>query len=88
MHSPPPPALVRREARYSEPRVLRRALYSWAFNKRAWESEPSAEWQHALDWMKRHSLPVSDGLQEHSNRLIEESMQEWSRRSEDSSPNG
>ncbi|GHG37195.1 hypothetical protein [Streptomyces zaomyceticus] len=25
------PALVRREARYSEPRVLRRALYSWAF---------------------------------------------------------
>ncbi|MEU5328755.1 site-specific integrase [Streptomyces parvus] len=54
------PALVRREARYSEPRVLRRALYSWAFNKRAWESEPSAEWQHALDWMQRHSLPVSE----------------------------
>ncbi|MEV4937344.1 hypothetical protein [Streptomyces zaomyceticus] len=185
------PALVRREARYSEPRVLRRALYSWAFDKRAWESEPSAEWQHALDWMQRHSLPVSelmepdvvrraldalgrkidgesaaaktalrkrsafsevlgaavdkgkvltpheqptllakrpydlrragisfwlhsgvdpaecarragqsihvlfryhakflDGLQEHSNRLIEELMQEWSRRSEDSSPTG
>ncbi|MFJ5097967.1 hypothetical protein [Streptomyces sp. NPDC088557] len=29
-----------------------------------------------------------DGLQEHSNRLIEESMQEWSRRSEDSSAEG
>lgn len=29
-----------------------------------------------------------DGLQEYSNRLIEESMQEWSRRSEDSSPTG
>ncbi|WP_349632817.1 integrase [Streptomyces sp. ML-6] len=51
---------MRREARYSEPRVLRRALYSWAFNKRAWESEPSTEWQHALDWMQRHSLPVSE----------------------------
>lgn len=29
-----------------------------------------------------------DGLQAHSNRLIEESMQEWSRRSEDSSAKG
>ncbi|MFD8639213.1 hypothetical protein ACFV14_02780 [Streptomyces zaomyceticus] len=29
-----------------------------------------------------------DGLQEHGNRLIEESMREWSRRSEDSSPRG
>ncbi|WP_256961992.1 integrase [Streptomyces sp. NRRL B-24572] len=29
-----------------------------------------------------------DGLREHSNRLIEESIQEWSRRSEDSSPKG
>ncbi|WP_267888940.1 MULTISPECIES: hypothetical protein [Streptomyces] len=31
---------------------------------------------------------VLDGLQERSNRLIEESMQEWSRRSEDNSPKG
>ncbi|MFI1508382.1 tyrosine-type recombinase/integrase [Streptomyces sp. NPDC020597] len=53
------PALVRSGATYSEPRVLRRALYSWAFNKKAWEKEPVEEWRQALDWMKRNSLPVS-----------------------------
>lgn len=53
------PALVRPGAAYSDPRVLRRALYSWAFNKKAWECEPTEEWLHALDWMKRNSLPVS-----------------------------
>ncbi|WP_346346644.1 hypothetical protein [Streptomyces sp. SID161] len=53
------PAPVRPGAAYSDPRVLRRALYSWAFNKKAWECEPPEEWLHALDWMKRNSLPVS-----------------------------
>ncbi|MEW2195128.1 integrase [Streptomyces microflavus] len=52
------PALVRPGAAYSEPRVLRRALYSWAFNKNAWVQEPQEEWRKALDWMKRNSLPV------------------------------
>lgn len=53
------PALVHPGATYPEPRVLRRALYSWAFNKNAWAQEPSEEWQKALDWMKKNSLPVS-----------------------------
>ncbi|MFJ9431686.1 tyrosine-type recombinase/integrase [Streptomyces sp. NPDC101490] len=53
------PALVLPGAAYSEPRVLRRALYSWAFNKHAWAEEPKEDWCRALDWMKRNSLPVS-----------------------------
>ncbi|WP_412566355.1 integrase [Streptomyces europaeiscabiei] len=54
------PALVESGAAYREPRVLRRALYSWAFNKNAWKSEPREEWQAALDWLQRRSLPVSE----------------------------
>ncbi|MFT9471841.1 integrase [Streptomyces sp. 11-1-2] len=53
------PALVRPGVTFSDPRVLRRALYSWAFNKNAWQREPTEEWLHALGWMKRNSLPVS-----------------------------
>ncbi|MCX4657935.1 integrase [Streptomyces uncialis] len=53
------PALVHPGATYPEPRVLRRALYSWAFNKNAWDREPDDEWRGALGWIKRHSLPVS-----------------------------
>ncbi|MFB1044263.1 integrase [Streptomyces chrestomyceticus] len=53
------PALVLPNVTYPEPRVLRRALYSWAFNKNAWDQEPADEWRKALDWMRRHSLPVS-----------------------------
>ncbi|KUL62448.1 MULTISPECIES: tyrosine-type recombinase/integrase [unclassified Streptomyces] len=52
------PALVRPGVTYPEPRVLRRALYSWAFNKNAWAQEPQEEWRKALDWMKRNSLPI------------------------------
>lgn len=52
------PALTHPGVAFSEPRVLRRALYSWAFNKKAWESKPSEEWLRALDWMKRNSLPI------------------------------
>ncbi|MGW1867342.1 tyrosine-type recombinase/integrase [Streptomyces mauvecolor] len=53
------PALVHPGTTYPEPRVLRRALYSWAFNKNAWAQEPSEDWRKALDWMKQNSLPVS-----------------------------
>ncbi|MFF8481858.1 integrase [Streptomyces antibioticus] len=53
------PALVQPGATYSDRRVLRRALYSWAFNKKAWQCEPAEEWLDALAWMKRNSLPVS-----------------------------
>ncbi|MEH0421142.1 tyrosine-type recombinase/integrase [Streptomyces sp. B21-083] len=53
------PALVYAGVTYPEPRVLRRALYSWAFNKKAWGEEPVEEWRHALEWMKRNSISVS-----------------------------
>ncbi|MFD9048435.1 hypothetical protein [Streptomyces zaomyceticus] len=36
---------------FAEPRVLRRALYSWAFDKNAWAREPDEEWRSALDWI-------------------------------------
>lgn len=52
------PALTTPGAVYPEPRVLRRALYSWAFNKNAWNEAPLEEWQHALSWIERCSLPV------------------------------
>ncbi|MGW8454138.1 hypothetical protein ACWGLO_21885 [Streptomyces niveus] len=54
------PAFVEPGAAPRGPRVLRRALYSWAFNKKAWATDPPEEWQVALDWMQRHSLPVSE----------------------------
>ncbi|MEE1829698.1 tyrosine-type recombinase/integrase [Streptomyces sp. SP17KL33] len=54
------PAFVEPGSAYREPRVLRRALYSWAFNKKAWRGQPCEEWRTALDWLRRHSLPVSE----------------------------
>lgn len=54
------PAFVEPGAVYRAPRVPRRALYSWAFNKNAWNTDAREEWQAALDWLQRHSLPVSE----------------------------
>ncbi|MFJ8800477.1 hypothetical protein [Streptomyces sp. NPDC102487] len=54
------PAFVEPEHMSRAPRELRRALYSWAFNKKAWREDPPEEWQAALDWLQRHSLPVSE----------------------------
>ncbi|MFI6526589.1 tyrosine-type recombinase/integrase [Streptomyces uncialis] len=54
------PALVEPGAAYPHPHILRRALYSWAFNKNSWKTEPTEEWQDALAWLERHSLPVSE----------------------------
>ena len=40
---------------------LHRALVKWAFNKRAQTAgDPPAEHAAAIDWIKEHSLPVSD----------------------------
>ncbi|MFJ9210479.1 hypothetical protein [Streptomyces sp. NPDC102264] len=50
------PALVHPGATYPRPRVLRRALYSWAFNKNARDREPIDEWRKALDAMCRPVL--------------------------------
>lgn len=54
------PAFVEPEMMSHAPRELRRALCSWAFNKYAWDADPPEEWQAALDWLQRHSLPVSE----------------------------
>lgn len=54
------PALVKSEAGRPDGRVLRRALYSWAYNKNAWRTAPPEEWRRALDWVERQSLPVRD----------------------------
>lgn len=57
------PAFVEPDMVARAPHELRRALYSWAFNKNAWKVDPPEEWRAALDWLQRHSLAVSD-LQE------------------------
>lgn len=54
------PAFVRSGCTYTEPRVPRRALYSWGFNKNAWNTDPPDEWRDALAWLERHSIPVSE----------------------------
>lgn len=54
------PAFVEPEMMSHAPRELRRAPYSWAFNEHAWDVDPPEEWQAALDWLQRHSLPVSE----------------------------
>ncbi|MEU9382789.1 hypothetical protein AB0D38_18230 [Streptomyces sp. NPDC048279] len=53
-------AFVDKEAVYHDSRVLRRAVYSWAFNKKAWVNEPREEWRAALEWLEHRSLPVAE----------------------------
>ncbi|MFB7113021.1 tyrosine-type recombinase/integrase [Streptomyces sp. NPDC056291] len=40
-------------------RVVRRALYSWAFNKNRWDGEIPSDVAKVLEWFKRKSLPTS-----------------------------
>ncbi|MEO3845398.1 hypothetical protein [Streptomyces sp. B22F1] len=56
------PALVTSSAGGPGQRVLRRALYSWAYNKKRWtgEGEPPPEWAAALEWIEKHSIPIID----------------------------
>jgi len=42
-----------------EPRVLRQALFAWAFNPATREQAPPADIAAALDWAERASLPVA-----------------------------
>jgi len=53
-------AFVDQGAVYHDARVLRRAVYSWAFNRKAWVAEPREEWRAALDWLERKWLPVAE----------------------------
>ncbi|MET9293811.1 site-specific integrase [Streptomyces sp. NPDC003077] len=53
------PALVKDTKGMPDPRTVRTALYSWAFNKNRWEQYPPAEVVKALSWFERHTVPVS-----------------------------
>jgi integrase len=52
-------ALTAKEKAAPEPRVLRRALFAWAFNPATRETDPPREIALALGWAARASLPVS-----------------------------
>ncbi|UYB41691.1 tyrosine-type recombinase/integrase [Streptomyces sp. Je 1-4] len=53
------PALVKDTKGMADPRTVRTALYSWAFNMNRWEQEPPAEVAKVLAWFERKSLPAS-----------------------------
>src|SRR6201996_5571832 len=52
-------ALTGKEKGAPEPRVLRRALFAWAFNPATREADPPREIALALGWAARASLPLS-----------------------------
>ncbi|TQJ89305.1 tyrosine-type recombinase/integrase [Streptomyces sp. SLBN-31] len=53
------PALVKNTKGMPEPRVVRTALYSWAFNKNRWKEDPPDEVVKVLAWFEAKSLPTS-----------------------------
>jgi integrase len=56
-------ALTTKEPGAPEPRVLRQALFGWAFNPATRDTDPPPEIVAALDWAERASLPVA-GLED------------------------
>ncbi|GAB2961355.1 tyrosine-type recombinase/integrase [Streptomyces heilongjiangensis] len=53
------PVLVTSRRGMPDPRVLRQALYSWAFNFNRWTEDPPAEVARVLAWVERNAMPVS-----------------------------
>src|SRR6185437_8065412 len=53
-------ALTAREPGAPEGKVLRQALFSWAFNPATRDSDPPEKIADALDWAERASLPVAE----------------------------
>ena len=53
-------ALATKEPGAPEPRVLRQALFAWAFNPATRDITPPPHIAAALDWAERASLPVTD----------------------------
>lgn len=53
------PAFVKDTKGMPDARTVRRALYSWAFNKNRWDEEIPPDVAKVLDWFQRKSLPVS-----------------------------
>jgi integrase len=52
------PALVTNDRGAPDGKLLRRALYGWAFNPNTWAKQVPAEEASALAWVARVSLPV------------------------------
>ncbi|WP_455361638.1 hypothetical protein [Streptomyces sp. SYSU K21746] len=52
-------ALVKDTKGMADHKVVRRALYSWAFNVKRWEEEPPADVKAILVWVERKSVPTS-----------------------------
>jgi hypothetical protein len=53
------PALVIDTRGMADKRMVRTALYSWAFNKHRWDQEPPEEVVAVLEWFDQKSLPTS-----------------------------
>ncbi|MET8074888.1 site-specific integrase [Streptomyces sp. NPDC005303] len=54
------PALVKTTVGQPPLRVLRKALYGWAYNKSRWDQDHPDDVVSALHWLEKNSLPVSD----------------------------
>ncbi|RLL68383.1 tyrosine-type recombinase/integrase [Streptomyces sp. Z26] len=54
------PAMVRSETGRPDARVLRAALYGWAYNKNRWANEPPEEHAKALRWIEKQSIAMAD----------------------------
>lgn len=53
------PVLVNSRRGMPESRLLRRALYGWAFNVNRWSEDPPEDIAAALEWVEGHALPMS-----------------------------
>ncbi|WP_328223871.1 tyrosine-type recombinase/integrase [Streptomyces sp. NBC_00310] len=53
------PIIVKDTRGMADHRLVRRALYSWAFNVKRWDEEPPPDVKEVLAWFERKSLPVS-----------------------------
>ncbi|MFJ3495965.1 tyrosine-type recombinase/integrase [Streptomyces sp. NPDC086091] len=53
------PTFVKDTKGMPDARVVRHALYSWAFNKNRWSEETPDDVAKVLDWFERKSLPTS-----------------------------
>src|ERR1022692_3866072 len=53
-------ALTKKEPGAPDPKVLRQALFAWAFNPATRDITPPPHIAAALDWAERASLPVAD----------------------------
>ncbi|MCA2229943.1 tyrosine-type recombinase/integrase [Nonomuraea aurantiaca] len=54
------PLLVRDRRGAPDPRVLRSALYHWAFNKQHRDTDKSDDVAEALNWIAKASIPVTE----------------------------